>query len=132
MKHFLQLGIRHPVLFKKIAQHVLGESDNGNFEGPSNRLADFSPQGVGNFVWSYARQAQLSNEPSPMENSSERGQQQSVTSNSSGRLAVYETICLDLGENLVNRLFAAVAESSLSKEGEFFLFSISRKKTLFW
>jgi len=105
---FSKSGLRHPELFKTIAQHVLGDSTNtGKVE--DSRLMDFSPQGIGNFVWSYARQAQLSNEPS--EKNRELGKNGS--SSSSGRLAVYETMCLDVGEDLVNRLFATVAGCSL-------------------
>ena len=110
----IQSGLRHPELFKSVAQHVLGEKTTKD-----SRLKDFSPQGIGNFVWSYARQAQLSNEPSSSGKNSESSQQ-NVSSNSSGRLAIYETICLDLGEDFVNRLFASIAECSLENEGVYY------------
>ena len=102
-------------MFKSVAHHVLADTSNDNKGIIDGRLSDFSPQGIGNFVWSYARQAQLSNEPSSRE---DYKSQQSNNSNSSGRLAIYETMCLDLGESLVNKLFASVAESSLFEEGK--------------
>ena len=52
-------------------------------------------------------------------NSRQHSQQQNSNSHSSGRLDVYETICLDLSEDLVNRFFASVAEISLGK-GQYF------------
>jgi hypothetical protein len=35
------------------------------------------------------------------------------TIGSTGRLAVYETSCLDVGENLVRRLFSCIAETGI-------------------
>lgn len=67
----------------------------------------FSPQGLGNLAWSYAKQAQLAADV----NNSNIG--------STGRLAVYETICLDVGENLSHRLFARIAESAISDESKY-------------
>lgn len=58
-------------------------------------------------AYSYARQAQLSKEQQQEE------QANPSYSSSNGRLAVYETICIDMGEDLVNRLFATVADCSL-------------------
>ena len=67
----------------------------------------FSPQGLGNLAWSYAKQAQLAADV----NNSKIG--------STGRLAVYETICLDVGENLSHRLFAGIAEAAISDDSEY-------------
>jgi hypothetical protein len=61
--------------------------------------------GLGNLAWSYAKQAQLAD-----------AVQESVIG-SSGRLAVYETIFLDVGETLINRLFTNIATSALQNDG---------------
>jgi len=64
-------------------------------------MDNFSPQGLGNLAWAYAKQAQLA-----------AGVNDS-TIGSTGRLAVYETSCLDVGENLVRRLFSRIAETGV-------------------
>ena len=63
-------------------------------------FATFSSQGLGNTLWSFAKQAQLS-----LEVIETLGD--SVKLVSSGRLAVYETSCLDNGEAVVKRLFVS-------------------------
>ena len=70
-------------------------------------FATFSSQGLGNTLWSFAKQAQLS-----LEVIGTLGD--SVKLVSSGRLAVYETSCLDNGEAVVKRLFVKAAEAGLS------------------
>jgi len=70
-------------------------------------FATFSSQGLGNTLWSFAKQAQLS-----LEVIETLGD--SVKLVSSGRLAVYETSCLDNGEAVVKRLFVKAAEAGLS------------------
>jgi len=72
-------------------------------------FATFSSQGLGNTLWSFAKQAQLS-----LEVIGTLGD--SVKLVSSGRLAVYETSCLDNGEAVVKRLFVKAAEAGLSLE----------------
>ena len=76
-------GIRHPLAFRRVAEHLVGTEDEGN-KGRSYRgLTRFSPQGkyysisfdelllgipanhvrsfsgLGNLAWSFAKQAQL-------------------------------------------------------------------------
>lgn len=70
-------------------------------------MDDFSPQGLGNLAWAYARQAQLG------------GAVNDSTIGSTGRLAVYETSCLDIGEKLIQRLFKNVAETSIQNLNRF-------------
>ena len=93
-----QIGVRHPELFKNIAKHIVGKNGRG--------FSNFSSQGLGNTLWSYAKQAQLS-----LEVIDSLGD--SVKLVSTGRLAVYETSCLDNGEAVVKRLFVRAAEAGI-------------------
>ncbi|KAL9182955.1 hypothetical protein ACHAXT_004234 [Thalassiosira profunda] len=95
---FSKAGVRHPVLFQKIAKHIVGRSGRG--------FANFSSQGLGNTLWSFAKQAQLSLEVIDTFGDS-------VKLVSTGRLAVYETTCLDNGEDVTKRLFVRAAEAGL-------------------
>ena len=85
------------------------EKDNAGGRG----LDLFSPQGLGNLAWSYAKQAQLAETVS-----------ESLIG-SSGRLAVYETSCLDVGETLINRLFQRLAERATQNRGKYSIYSHS-------
>ena len=103
-------GVRHPLLFRAVAEHLVGGDfdDDGNGRG----LRGFSPQGIGNLAWSYAKQAQIAF-------SSSDGTK-GLNIGSSGRQAVYETSCLDVGEVLINRLFSGIADSALNDNGMFY------------
>lgn len=99
--------MRHPLVFKKVAEHLVGTNE----EDRSRGLSSFSPQGLGNLAWSYAKQAQLA-----------EGGSESLIS-STGRLAVYETVSLDIGEELIRRLFTRIAETSINTARKFTLLS---------
>ncbi|KAL7552681.1 hypothetical protein ACHAWF_015917 [Thalassiosira exigua] len=96
---FSKIGVRHPLLFKSVAKHIVGRSGRG--------FSTFSSQGLGNTLWSFAKQAQLSLEV--IESLGDR-----VKLVSTGRLAVYETSCLDNGEDVIKRLFVRAAEAALA------------------
>ena len=85
------------------------ETNNGN-QRRSRGFDDFSPQGLGNTAWAYARQAQL------LEDVNERIDLASVLSNT-GKMSVYATSFFDIGEALVHRLFGAIAEADLRVHG---------------
>jgi hypothetical protein len=91
---FSKIGIRHPALFKFVAQHLV-----------TRGMDDFSPQGLGNLAWAYARQAQLAGETSQ--------RRATKLTQTSGRLAVYTSSNLDLGEELLQALFRCIAETDL-------------------
>jgi hypothetical protein len=44
---------------------------------------------------------------------------------STGRLAVYTTIFLDIGEHLLHKLFRGIAEADLKAHGKFVLTSVN-------
>jgi hypothetical protein len=100
-----KLGVRHPQLFKAVAEHLVGGEDGSNNENIRG-MGNFNPQGVGNMAWSYAKQAQLVNTNDDVV--------QAYTKKNTGRLAVYETSCRDVGERTINRFFTAIAEAVLS------------------
>ncbi len=90
--------MRHPALFQKVAKHLVGPQGRG--------LSTFSSQGLGNTLWSFAKQASLS-----LDVIESLGD--TVKLVSTGRLAVYETSCLDNGENVIKRLFVEAAEAGM-------------------
>ena len=76
----------------------------GATEGDKCRgLGSFSPQGLGNLAWSYAKQAQLA----------EGGSESLI--GTTGRLAVYEASSMDVGEDLIRRLFSAIGKTAMNK-----------------
>ena len=95
---FSKIGVRHPALFKKVAHHIVSANGRG--------FGGFSSQGLGNTLWSFAKQAQLS-----LEVIDSLGD--SVKLGSTGRLAVYETSCLDIGEKTIKTLFVRAAEGGI-------------------
>jgi very-short-patch-repair endonuclease len=97
---FSTAGIRHPILFRSVAEHIVGPAVGCKAHG----LDEFSPQGLVNVAWAFAKQAQLA------ESSSKRLNLRCV-----GRR---QTICLDIGEALLQRLFVAMAETSLRMDDE--------------
>lgn len=104
------MGVRHPALFKSVAEHLVGTNDGPEITGRG--VEKFSPQGMGNLAWAFARQAQLGAEV--MER---RGRNTVTGSGVTGRLAQYSTICNDIGEFLLQKLFHAIAEADLKVHG---------------
>ena len=102
---FSKIGIRHPQLFKSVAQHIIGGNKNDPNSFPRG-FDGFSAQGLGNTAWSYARQGQLGADVADRLKAS-------ALAGSNGRLIVYKTIFNDVGETLLHRFFAALAEADL-------------------
>lgn len=107
---FSKIGIRHPSLFKSTAIHLVGNDDDQSTERPRS-FSDFSPQGLGNTAWAFARQCQLACELSS------RYPAGGVLLQSNGRLAVYTTSYFDYGESLVQRLFQAIGNAGVENHG---------------
>ncbi|KAL7555974.1 hypothetical protein ACA910_003238 [Epithemia clementina (nom. ined.)] len=102
---FSKVGIRHPRLFQSVAEHLVGATEGAT---SARGLHDFSPQGIGNLAWAFARQAQM------CEDAALRLKGSSVIANTNGRLAVYTTSYFDVGENLLQRLFLSIAETGIN------------------
>lgn len=100
-------SIRHPGVFKSVAEHLVGSDDDVSLGKTGRGLEGFSPQGIGNLAWAFAKQAQLAAESNQS------------TIGSTGRLAVYETSCLDVGEQLIRRLFLRIAETGFTNMNRF-------------
>lgn len=79
-------------------------------------LDTFTPQGCGNLVYSYGKQAQLAAETVKRVDG--------ISSASTGRLFVYSTICVDVGESLIKRLFNCCAETDIAKFGKLACFIV--------
>lgn len=102
---FSKIGIRHPRLFKCMAEHLIGSEEGSSAD--VRGFSSFSRQGLGNMAWAFARQAQLAAEIP------DRRKASSPLAQSNGRLAVYTASYLDIGEVLIQRLFNAIAETAL-------------------
>lgn len=122
---FSKVGLRHPALFRAVAEHLVGREeeeqqqyddggaggDNGNILQKKQPRSDelprgmeeFSSQGLGNLAWAYARQAQLSQESRARIDFGGRN----------GRLMVYRTSYFDTGEALLHKLFGALGDASV-------------------
>lgn len=103
---FSKAGIRHPRLFKAMAEHLVGGPD-GDSSG-ARGFDGFSPQGLGNTAYSFARQAQLAVD------AKDRVPGRPYLSISNGRLAVYTAIYFDIGEHLVQKLFKSMADYAVA------------------
>ena len=101
--------MRHPILFKSVAEYLVGASDDPEMTGRG--LVDFSAQGLGNLAWAYARQAQLGAEVLS------RFEGDTIVPKSSGRLAQYISSYMDLGEDLLQKFFHCIAETDLGVHG---------------
>ena len=106
--------MRHPDLFKATAEHLVGP-DNPNRGEPTRPrgLDEFSPQGLGNMAWAFARQAQL------VADVDERSAVSASVLSSTGKMAVYATSFFDIGEILGQRLFSAIADTNLRVHRKF-------------
>lgn len=72
----------------------------------------FNAQGLGNTAWAYAKQGQLGEE------TIRRCSKSNVKmSHMTGRLAVYTTIFLDIGEQTLRNLFRGIADADLRAHG---------------
>ena len=109
--------MRHPDLFRTIAEHLVGGGNNQRQGGKGTRprvrgVDDFSTQGLGNLAWAFARQAQL------VADVNERSEMGANVASKSGRMAVYATSFLDIGEVVIQRLFNAIAGADLRMHGK--------------
>jgi len=104
---FSRNGIRHPRLFRAMAEHLVGVDAT---EGLG--FQEFSVQAVGNTAWAYARQAQLGADTKT------RFKDKTCMPRSSGRLAHYMVLASDVGEDLIRKLFLEIAETDLNKFGK--------------
>lgn len=103
---FSKLCVRHPKLFKRTAEFLVGREED-DFAS-SRGLRDFNQQALGNTAWAFARQAQLA------EQTADRNKAVcALTFKYGGRLAVKKAAASDVGEAVLEKLFHEIAETDL-------------------
>lgn len=121
---FSKAGMRHPKLFQSVAEHLVGSAANEGTATAWRGLSTFTPQGFGNLAWSFAKQATIFSDTTATDTP--------TLSGNNGRLAVYETSCLDLGEALVTKLFASIAEECVRRDCGFTNFKPQDLSNVVW
>lgn len=107
---FSKSGVRHPTLFKSVAEYLVSSPDMFN---ESRGYSGCSTQVFGIIAWSFAKQAQLAKEIV------ESSTTQTPLGTTTGRQATYDASCVDVGGELIDQLFSSIATHSLQyKNGE--------------
>ncbi|KAL3914058.1 MAG: hypothetical protein SGARI_000327 [Bacillariaceae sp.] len=114
-----KVGLRHPRLFKYVAEHLVGSGDDPKATGRG--LAPFDGQGVSNIAYVYAKHAQLGADVLQKYGKKAR------LPMTGGRLACYTVSYLDISEGLLRKLYAEIARVDLGAQssGDSFVQSIS-------
>lgn len=113
-------GIRHPLVFRSIAEYLVGRETDKVPEGKIHTgvgVEDFSSQEIANLCWAYAKQGQLASENSETLN---------------GRMAVYCATAVDIGETLLKRFINCAAETNLANYGDFGRFTNTDLSNTMW
>ncbi len=103
--------MRHPRLFKAVAEHLVGKGDDAKMTGRG--MSGFNTQGIANMAYSYARHAQLGGE------TMDKYKQSCRLPFTGGKLACYTIVFLDIGEGLLRKLFVEIARADLDVHGKF-------------
>jgi hypothetical protein len=101
-----KVGLRHPHLFKFVAEHLVGKGEDPEVRGRGLEL--FDGQGISNIAYVYARHAQLGAEVLQQFGKKCR---LPVTG---GRLACYTVSYLDISESLLRKLYSEIARIDLA------------------
>jgi hypothetical protein len=107
---FARVGLRHPFLFRTVAEYLVGKGDEPKVTGRG--LEEFNAQGIANLAYAFARHAQLGAE------TLEKYGRKCRLPATGGRLAVYVVSFLDVGEGLQRKLFAEIARVDLLVHGK--------------
>ena len=113
-------GIRHPLVFRSIAEYLVGRETDRVPDGKLHTgvgLDNFSSQEIANLCWAYAKQGQLASENSETLN---------------GRMAVYCATAVDVGETLLKRFINCAAETDLANYGDFGRLSTTDLSNTLW
>lgn len=102
---FARVGMRHPKLFRMVAEHLVGKGDHPEVTGRG--LNEFNTQGIANLAYSYARHTQLGGETMDKYKHSCR------IPFTGGKLAYFTIVYLDVGEGLLRKLFAEIARADM-------------------
>jgi hypothetical protein len=107
---FARVGVRHPVLFQTVAEHLVGKGDDPNLGGRGG-LGMFNNQGVSNLAYAYAKHSQIGSEVLE-----QFGKRCRIPAGG-GRLGCYTVSFLDIGEGLLRKLFTEIARVDLEVHG---------------
>ena len=107
---FARAGVRHPKLFKSVAEHLVGEGDHPEMTGRG--MNEFNTQGLANLAYSYARHTQLGGE------TMDKYKHSCNLPFTGGKLACYTIVYLDVGEGLLRKLFKEIARANLEVHGK--------------
>ncbi len=108
---FARAGMRHPKLFRAVAEHLVGEGDHMEITGRG--MGEFNTQGIANLAYSYAKHTQLGGETML------KYKHSCSLPFTGGKLAHYTIVYLDVGEGLLRKLFTEIARADLEVHGKF-------------
>ena len=108
---FARIGMRHPKMFRSVAEHLVGKGDDQEMTGRG--LSEFNTQGIANLAYSFARHAQLGGE------AMDKFGRLSRIPMAGGRLACQFVSFSDVGEGLMRKLFVEIARASMEVHGKF-------------
>ena len=108
---FVRTGVRHPKLFRSVAEHLVGKGDHQKMTGRG--MSEFNTQGLANIAYSYARHAQLGEE------TMDKYKYNCGLPYTAGKLACYAIAYLDVGEGLLRKLYVEIARANIVVHGTY-------------
>ncbi len=102
--------MRHPKLFRAVAEHLVGEGDTIEMTGRG--MSEFNTQGIANLAYSFARHTQLGGETMM------KYRHSCSLPFTGGKLAHYTIVYLDVGEGLLRKLFTEIARADVEVHGK--------------
>ena len=101
-----KVGLRHPRLFRFVAEHLVGDGDDPQVSGRG--FGQFDGQGISNVAYVYAKHSQLGAE------SLQKYGRKCRLPLTGGRLACYTISYLDISEGLLRKIYAEIARVDLA------------------
>jgi len=118
---FSKSGVRHPRLFRSVAEHLVGSAVDMP-EHPNihcgRGLDEFSSRIMASLLWTFAKQAQLAAEYN--------------YAHFSGRMAVYCASSIDIGDTLIKRLVNAALVAGLENFDDLSLHTTTDLSNTIW
>jgi len=121
---FARIGMRHPKLFRSVAEHLVGTGDHQEVTGRG--LNEFNTQGIANLAYSFARHCQLGAE------TMEKFRKGCRIPMAGGRLACQFVAYSDVGEGLVRKLFVEIARAGMEVHDDLQKFTTQDISNTLW
>jgi len=121
---FAKIGMRHPRMFRSVAEHLVGNEDDQEMTGRG--LSEFNTQGIANLAYSFARHAQLGGE------TMEKFGRGCRIPMAGGRLACQFVSFSDIGEGLIRKLFVEIARASMEVHDDLNKFTTQDISNTLW